>query len=310
KSKIRTLLNIDDSYEILFLQGGASLQFAMIPMNFASSEKPGYYVVNGSWGEKALEEAEKLGVGTLLASSKEDGYRSVPAFSDIPENASYVHITSNETIQGTQFKDFPTLNVPLIADMSSDIFSTPFPIEKFDIVYAGAQKNLGPSGVTLVIIKKTLLEQQNKGLATMLNYATHIKNDSLYNTPPTFGIYLIGLVADWILAQNGLQGIAQKNAEKANALYNVIDASNGYFAAYPNEAFRSHMNVSFTLPTEEATKAFLQEAKELGFVGLAGHRSVGGCRASIYNAVNLESCLALADFMKKFQAQQIASINA
>ncbi|MGL4818496.1 MAG: 3-phosphoserine/phosphohydroxythreonine transaminase, partial [Bacilli bacterium] len=227
----------------------------------------------------------------------------VPTFEEqIPADAAYVHITSNETIQGTQFKTFPKLNVPLIADMSSDILSKPFPIEQFDLVYAGAQKNLGPSGVTLVILKKSLLESANSNIPTMLDYKTHVDNDSLYNTPPTFGIYLIGLVAEWILAQGGLRAVEEANAVKANVLYTAIDESEGFYNAYPVTDFRSHMNVSFTLPSDEATKAFLAGAKEEGFIGLAGHRSVGGCRASIYNAVSLSSCEALANYMKAFKA--------
>lgn len=303
---LRELLDIPDNYEVLFLQGGASLQFSMIPMNFLNNDQVGNYVLTGSWSDKALKEAKKVGQTHIAASTKEEKYRYIPSFEDIKlsDNPAYVHITSNNTIYGTQWAEFPTFdNVDLIADMSSDILSRSFDVNKFSLFYAGAQKNLGPSGVTVVVLKKDLLTRIPDNLATMLDYRTHIDSNSLYNTPPTFGIYMLSLVLNWVKANGGVSKIQALNEQKASLLYHTIDESNGFYSAHALNGSRSNMNVTFTLPSDELSKAFLAEAKEAGFVGLAGHRSIGGCRASIYNAVPIESCEALRDFMISFKAK-------
>ena len=301
---LRKLLLISDEYEILFLQGGASLQFSMIPMNLLPADKVGYYVLTGSWSEKALKEAKKSGATSVLATTKDTNYKTIPTIEKIKLNddAAYLHITSNNTIFGTQWQQFPEVeNGPLIADMSSDILSKPIDVNKFGLIYAGAQKNLGPSGVTLVIIRKDLLSRSSDSLPTMLNYQTHVETNSLYNTPPTLAIYLLSLVLEWVDSLGGLTKMEERNKEKANLLYDTIDQSNGFYRGHAEPTSRSFMNVTFTLETEEATKAFLAQAKELGFIGLGGHRSVGGCRASIYNAVPLEHVAKLTEFMKTFQ---------
>jgi phosphoserine aminotransferase len=304
KETLTELLNIPDTHEILFLQGGASLQFSMIPMNFLAPDQVGAYVLTGSWSEKALKEAEKLGKTVVIASTKKENYRSIPALDDLKlpkEDVGYLHITSNNTIFGTQWADYPSIEgVDLIADMSSDILCRQIDVSKFSLIYAGAQKNLGPSGVTVVILKKELLKRIPEGLPTMLNYETHVKSNSLYNTPPTFGIYMLSLVLDWIKEQGGVKAIEAQNHKKAKLLYTSMERSNGFYNPHATEESRSIMNVTFTLPNDELTAAFLQQAKEKGFVGLAGHRSIGGCRASIYNAVPLEACEALAVFMDEF----------
>lgn len=305
KEKLKKLLHIPDDYEVLFLQGGASLQFSMVPLNLLSENKTAYYVLSGSWSEKALKEAKKVGATKILASSKEENYRSIPPFDKnaIGDDAAYVHITSNNTIYGTQWQDFPSITSPLVADMSSDILSKRIDMNKFALIYAGAQKNLGPSGVTVVIMKKNLINDALEHLPTMLQYSTYSKNNSLYNTPPTLAIYFLQLVLDWVEEQGGLEEIEKRNAEKANLLYDCIDNSNGFYKGHADKNSRSLMNVTFTLPSEEETTKFLQSAKENGFVGLNGHRSVGGCRASIYNAVPLEHVEALVDFMKKYHSR-------
>lgn len=303
KALLKQLLSIPDNYEVLFLQGGASLQFSMIPMNLLKEDKVGCYVLSGAWSDKALKEAQKVGRTVVVASSKEQGYKDIPEFNgaNIDSNAAYVHITSNNTIFGTQWQSFPDVNVPLIADMSSDILSRPFNVENFGLIYAGAQKNLGPSGVTVVIIRKDLLELSDDHLPTMLNYQIQAKNDSLYNTPPTLAIYLLKLVLEWAVGQGGVEKLAQINEAKAKILYDVIDESEGYYIGYAGKNSRSRMNVTFNLQSEELNKAFLSQAKEAGFVGVNGHRSVGGCRASIYNAVPIENVEKLAQFMKQFK---------
>lgn len=303
-SRLRSLYAIPEDYEVVFLQGGASLQFAMIPMNFLTEGKKAGYVMTGSWSEKAYKETAFFGETYQVASSKEDQYRYIPNISadQFNQDDSYIHLTSNNTIYGTQWKDFPnTGNVPLIADMSSDIMSKPIDVKAFDLIYAGAQKNLGPSGVTVAIIKKDLLEKTNKNVPTMLDYRTHVKSNSLYNTPPTFGIYMLGEVLKWIELQGGLDQVAVNNEEKAKLIYDAIDKSNGFYVGHAEKDSRSLMNITFRLKDEALEKMFLAEAAEKGFVGLNGHRSVGGCRASAYNAVPHEACLALSEFMKEFQ---------
>jgi len=301
---LKKLYAIPENYEVLFLQGGASLQFTMVPMNFLQADKKASYVLSGSWAEKAFKEAKLFGTPVEAASTKENKYRNIPALSEIQfnEDDAYLHITSNNTIYGTQWKEFPeTGNVPLVADMSSDILSKPVDISKFGIIYAGAQKNLGPSGVTVVIIRKDLLEKANKDIPTMLKYTTHTDGNSLYNTPPTFGIYMLGEVLKWVDAKGGVEAIAKLNEEKAQVIYDAIDNSNGFYTGHATPESRSLMNITFRVANEELEKQFLAEAKAAGFIGLNGHRSVGGCRASTYNAVPLETCKTLRDFMVAFQ---------
>ncbi|MFS0865444.1 3-phosphoserine/phosphohydroxythreonine transaminase [Fredinandcohnia sp. 179-A 10B2 NHS] len=303
---LKTLLRIPDNYHVLFLQGGASLQFSMIPLNFLSSTSTADYVLTGSWSEKALKEAQKVGSTTVIASTEHNHYSYIPEISasSASSNSSYVHITSNNTIYGTQWESYPNFSqVPLIADMSSDILSREINVEQFSMIYAGAQKNLGPSGVTVVIIKDEFLQKANENIATMLDYNTYAKSNSLYNTPPTFSIYMLSLVLDWVKEQGGVPAIESKNKEKANILYQRIDESDGFYKPHAELGSRSTMNVVFTLPSEDLTKKFLAKAKEHGFVGLSGHRSIGGCRASIYNAVPLDTCEALSDFMRVFKSE-------
>jgi phosphoserine aminotransferase len=306
-ANLRRLYEIPENYEVLFVQGGASLQFAMIPMNFLHEGQTASYVDTGAWSDKALKEAKLFGNVHIAASSKADKYQYIPTSNDLNynEDDAYLHITSNNTIFGTQWKDFPqTGNVPLIADMSSDILSKPIDVSQFACIYAGAQKNLGPSGVTVVIIRKDLLEkEQQAGTATMLKYSTYAANNSLYNTPPTFGIYMLGEVLKWVDAQGGLTQIAKQNEEKAKLIYDAIDESNGFYFGHAVAESRSLMNITFRVSDEVLEKQFIVEAKEAGFVGLEGHRSVGGLRASTYNAVPVETCQALADFMNAFRAK-------
>lgn len=305
-ARLKKLFNIPENYEVLFLQGGASLQFTMLPMNFLKEGQTASYVLTGSWSEKALKEAKLLGNANIAASTKDNNFKNIPALEEIKFNAddAYVHITSNNTIFGTGWAEFPdTGDVPLVADMSSDILSKPVDVSKFAMIYAGAQKNLGPSGVTVVIIRKDFLETANENVPTMLKYATHADKNSLYNTPPTFGIYMLGEVLKWVEAQGGVEAVAKRNEEKAALIYDVIDNSNGFYVGHAEEGSRSLMNITFRVADEELEKQFLAEAKEAGFVGLNGHRSVGGCRASTYNAVPVETCQALATFMKDFQAK-------
>ncbi|MCM3388415.1 3-phosphoserine/phosphohydroxythreonine transaminase [Ureibacillus chungkukjangi] len=303
-ARLKSLYSIPDNYEVLFLQGGGSLQFTMVPMNLLKEGQTASYILTGSWSEKAWKEAKLLGITKEAASTKGNAYRNIPALDDIQfsDTDAYVHLTSNNTIFGTQWKDFPlTGNVPLVADMSSDILSKPIDVSSFGIIYAGAQKNLGPSGVTIVIIRKDLLENAKTDIPTILKYSTHADSNSLYNTPPTFGIYMLGEVLKWVEEKGGLQAIEKNNEEKAKLIYDVIDNSNGFYTGHASNESRSLMNITFRVADEELEKQFLAEAKEAGFVGLNGHRSVGGCRASTYNAVPYETCKALADFMIAFQ---------
>ena len=302
-SRLLGLLGNPEGYKVLFLQGGASTQFAMIPMNFLTEGKVASYVKSGSWADKAIKEAKLIGETHIAASSEADKYMSIPDLSaiEVPANAAYLHITSNETIEGTQYQAYPTRGeVPLIADMSSDILSRRIDASNFDLIYAGAQKNLGPSGVTVVIAREELLKDSPAHLPTMLRYNTHLSNNSLYNTPPSFSIYLVNEVLKWVEEQGALEGVEQMNRKKAALIYDTIDHSGGFFRGPVAPSSRSIMNVTFRLPSEELEKQFIKESEQAGFVGLKGHRSVGGLRASIYNAVPYESCKALADFMTHF----------
>ncbi|MCH1626808.1 3-phosphoserine/phosphohydroxythreonine transaminase [Fredinandcohnia quinoae] len=302
---LRELLHIPNDYHVLFLQGGASLQFSMVPLNFLSPSRTADYVLTGVWSEKAQDEAEKIGKTTTIASSQHQNYTFIPNMTDIKpsHDSAYVHLTSNNTIYGTEWKHYPTLDVPLIADMSSDILSKEIDINQFSMIYAGAQKNLGPAGVTVVIIKDELLKNSTENIPTMLNYKIHAKKNSLYNTPPTFSIYMLSLMLEWVKNQGGIPAIEARNNEKAALIYNCMDESNGFYTGHAQKDSRSNMNIVFKLPTEELTNKFIAKSKELGFIGLSGHRSVGGCRASTYNAVPYESCEALVTFMKAFMSE-------
>ncbi|RXZ84200.1 3-phosphoserine/phosphohydroxythreonine transaminase [Paenibacillaceae bacterium] len=302
---MRKLYGIPDSYKVLFLQGGASTQFSMLPMNFLQAGKPAAYVMTGSWASKALKEAQLIGETVVAASSEADKYNRIPELSSIvvPENASYLHFTSNETIEGTQFAQFPEVpdHIPLIADMSSDIMSRQVDISQFGIIYAGAQKNLGPSGVTIVILREDLAASNPKHVPTMLRYDTHAKADSLYNTPPSFSVYMVNLMLKWIEAKGGVAALEQYNLDKTKLIYDAIDQSGGFYRGFAQTGSRSAMNITFRLQSEELEKRFVKESEQHGFIGLKGHRSVGGLRASTYNAVPYENCKVLAEFMDDFQ---------
>ena len=300
---LRELLGIPENYHVLFLQGGASLQFSMIPMNLLTEGTSADYILTGSWGKKALKEAKKLGQTSVAATMADGGFTRVPGQDELNlnPNAAYVHFTTNETIEGVEWKQEPEVgNVPLIADASSDILSHPIPVEKYGLIYAGAQKNMGPSGVTLVIIRDDLTVRIPDNLATMLDYRTHTENKSLYNTPNTFGIYIIMLVTKWLKEQGGLEGMHRLNKEKAQLLYDAIDAT-PFYRGHADPDSRSIMNVTFRLPSEELEKRFAQEATAEGLDGLKGHRSVGGIRASIYNAFPRDGVETLVSFMKEFE---------
>ena len=300
---LRELLGIPKDYAVLFLQGGASLQFAMVPMNFLTRDRSADYLVTGSWGKKAVKEAQKFGQVNLAANTADGGFTRVPAQDELQldPSAAYVHITSNETIGGVQFKREPEVGeVPLVSDSSSDILSRPIPICKYGLIYAGAQKNMGPSGVTLVIMREDLLPRVNEGLATMLDYRTHAKDKSLHNTPNTWGIYIIKLVCKWLKDKGGLLAMQRENEAKAKLIYDAIDATE-FYRGHADPDSRSDMNVTFRLPSEDLEKKFASEATAAGMDGLKGHRSVGGIRASIYNAFPREGCEALVEFMKEFE---------
>ncbi|MFD1956125.1 3-phosphoserine/phosphohydroxythreonine transaminase [Paenibacillus thailandensis] len=301
---MRELLSIPDNYRVLFLQGGASQQFAMIPMNLIQEGRPAAYVHTGNWAGKAIKEAKLIGETVIAASTESDDFKRMPSLSeiDVPEQASYLHLTSNETIGGTQFAAFPdTGNVPLVADMSSDILSRPIDVSKFGLIYAGAQKNLGPSGVTVVIIRDDLVERSPKSIPAIFRYETHAKNNSLYNTPPSFSVYMVGLVLKWIKSKGGVAQIDQYNRDKTKLIYDAIDQSGGFYRGVAQPDSRSAMNITFRIHSEELEKLFVKESEQQGFSGLKGHRDVGGLRASTYNAVPLESCKALVEFMADFQ---------
>jgi phosphoserine aminotransferase len=302
-SGLRELLGIPDNYHVLFLQGGASLQFSMIPMNFLPADGSADFIITGSWGKKALKEAKRVGGTNVAANMADGGFTRIPERDEIKldSKAAYVHITTNETIEGVEWQAEPEVgNVPLIADASSDILSHPIPVEKYALIYAGAQKNIGPSGVTLIIIRDDLLQRIPDGMHTMLDYRTHVQNKSLYNTPNTWGIYIINLVCKWLKDKGGLTAMQRENEAKASMLYNAIDASD-FYRGHADADSRSIMNVTFRLPSEDLEKKFTAEATARGLDGLKGHRSVGGIRASIYNAFPLAGVEALVDFMKTFE---------
>ena len=305
EADLRELLDIPANYKVLFLQGGASTQFAMIPMNLRAAGASADYVINGSWGTAALKESQKLGPTRIAASTESTNFDriSAPESLDLDPQAAYLHYTSNETIHGVQYPQAIQTpeGVPLVCDMSSDFASHPLNINQYGLIYAGAQKNAGPSGVTIIIIREDLLARVPANLPTMLNYQVQAAKKSMYNTPPCFAIYIVGLVMEWLKELGGLSAIAGINQKKANLVYAAIDESGGFYRGHAQPESRSLMNISFRLPTEELEKAFAKEAERNGLIGLKGHRSVGGLRASLYNALPLESVDMLVDFMREFQ---------
>jgi len=298
----RKVLSLDESYHVLFLGGGASTQFAMIPMNFLTSDKTAAYVDTGAWAGKAMQEAHRFGNVHLAGSSKDSSYDHVPMQLDIPKNSAYLHLTSNNTIFGTQYQTFPEFpKLPIICDMSSDITSRQHDFSKFDMIYAGAQKNLGPAGVTIVILKDEFLQKANKDIPTMFSYHTHASKNSLFNTPPVFPIYIVKLVLEWIIRHGGIEGIEKINIAKKERIYQLIDLYPDYFRGTVQKDSRSWMNITMRLPNEDLEKKFVSEAKANGMAGLKGHRDVGGIRVSTYNAMSLEGIEKLAEFMESFK---------
>ena len=308
EADIRALAGIPSTYKVLFLQGGASLQFSMVPMNLLGAGQTADYIDSGSWAEKAIKEAKKVGTVNVAATTKGDNYSRVPDQSELKltPGAAYVHMTSNNTIEGTEFKSLPDIgNVPLVSDTSSDMFSRPIDVARHALIYAGAQKNMGPAGVVVVIIRDDLVQrsaEKKAALATMLNYAVHAENSSLYNTPPAFSVYALGLVMKWLLRQGGLKAVAVANERKAAKLYAEIDRT-GFYRGTAQKGSRSLMNVTFRLATEDLEKLFIKESEAAGLDGLKGHRAVGGMRASIYNAFPEEGIDALVDFMRGFETK-------
>ena len=303
EADVRALGKVPANYKVLFLQGGASLQFSMVPLNLLTPGATADYIVTGGWSQKAVKEAQRVGTVNIAATTESENFARIPRPDEIKltAGAAYVHLTTNNTLFGTEWPSEPAVgDAPLVADTSSDMFSRPLEVSKYGLIYAGAQKNLGPSGVTLVIVREDLLARSQKSLHTMLNYAVHAENGSMYNTPPCFGIYLMGLVMKWGLAQGGLDAINAANARKAAKLYAEIDRS-GFYRGTADKASRSRMNITFRLPSEDLEKVFVKESTAAGLDGLKGHRSVGGMRASIYNAFPEAGIDALVAFMQEFE---------
>ena len=303
ESDLRKLAGVPDEYHVLFLQGGASLQFSMVPMNLLSQGQSADYVVTGVWAQKAVAEAKRVGSVRVAATTESEHFSRVPAQQELnlDPGAAYVHYTTNNTIYGTECHYTPdTGNVALVADASSDIFSRPIEVSKYGLIYAGAQKNLAPAGLTLVIVRADLLKRTPSTLPTMLQYGVHAENKSMYNTPPVFAIYVMRLVLTWLLGQGGLDAIQRLNTRKADKLYAEIDRT-GFYRGHAQKDSRSRMNVTFRLPSEELEKRFVKESTAAGFDGLKGHRSVGGLRASIYNAFPEKGVEALVQFMQEFE---------
>jgi phosphoserine aminotransferase len=306
EADIRTLGGIPANYKVLFLQGGASTQFSMVPMNLLGAGATADYIDTGSWAVKAIKEAKKVGAINVAATTKADNYTRIPVQGELQltPGAAYVHITSNNTIEGTEYTALPDVgDVPLVNDTSSDMFSRPIDVARHGLIYAGAQKNLGPAGLTIVIVREDLLPrsvEKHASLPTMLNYAVHAENGSLYNTPPAFAVYAVGLVMKWLLKQGGLSAIARQNEQKARKLYAEIDRS-GFYRGTAQKECRSLMNITFRLPNEELEKKFIKESTAAGLDGLKGHRAVGGMRASIYNAFPESGIDALVSFMRDFE---------
>ncbi len=303
KQLLIELFGIPENYKVLFLQGGSSLQFAMVPMNLLTEGKSADYIITGSWSKKAIKEAQILGTVKVAGSSEETNFNRIPKQEELnlDPDAAYVHITSNNTIAGTQWATFPeTGSVPLIADMCSDIFSRRIDFKKFGLIYASAQKNLGPAGVTVVIIRDDIIAKCRQDIPTLLKYTTHVEKDSAFNTPPTYSIYMVKLVLEWAKSQGGLDAIEKTNREKAKLLYDTIDAYKEFYRGTVEPESRSLMNATLRLPTEELEAKFISEALSAGFGGLKGHRSVGGIRVSMYNAMPIEGIKALTEFMVEF----------
>ncbi len=303
---VKQLLGLGDEFHVLFLQSGASLQFAMAPMNFLGEGKVADYINTGSWSTKAIKEAKLFGTVNVAFDGSRFNYTHLPSPVELKltPGAAYVHLTSNNTIKGTQFLSFPdTGGVPLFADMSSDIFSHRFDSRPFGLFYAGAQKNLGPSGVTLVVIRDDVLRSAREGLTTMLSYKTHVDNNSLFNTPNTFGIFFMGRVLQWVVDMGGLEVMENRNRSKAELLYGFMDQNSDFYKGTVDEGSRSWMNVCMRLPDEELEARFVAEGRTAGFIGLKGHRSVGGIRVSMYNAIPVDAIRDLVEFMKQFMAE-------
>ena len=303
---LRDVLSVPDNYRILFLQGGASLQFSMVPMNLLTADTTADYIVTGYWGVKAAAEAQRFGKINIVYSGEPTGYSSVPEQAELrlSPDAAFIHYTSNETIDGVEFKyELDGYGVPVVCDASSNILAKPIDFDKYALIYAGAQKNIGPSGVTVVIIRDDLLDRSPDTLPLLLNYRTIAENESMANTPNTFGIYLVGLVMDWLKDEGGVTAMEVRNEEKAAILYDAIDASDGYYAGHADRDCRSVMNVTFRLASAELDEKFCAEAEAAGLDGLRGHRSVGGVRASIYNAFPREGVVELVSFMKDFASR-------
>jgi phosphoserine aminotransferase len=297
---VKELLHVDSSHEVLFLSGGASLQFAMAPMNLLDENQKAAYTDTGTWAAKAIKDARLFGQVDVVASSKEANYSYIPKAFTVSNEHRYLHITSNNTIFGTQHHVFPEVQIPMVADMSSDIFSRPVPLEKFDLIYAGAQKNMGPAGTTLVIVKKDALGKVTRALPAMLDYRNHIEAGSMYNTPPAFAVYVSMLTLRWVKKQGGVAAMAERNRRKADQLYSEIERNPLFYCPVASDD-RSLMNVCFLLHDSSREKEFLRMCQEEGCVGLEGHRSVGGFRASIYNAMEAESVKVLCDVMRHFE---------
>jgi phosphoserine aminotransferase len=298
----KEILGLEDHQKVLFLGGGASSQFFMTAMNLLSSNETAAYINTGTWSTKAIKEVHHFGKVHVAGSSEDKGFTYIPKNLDIPSNAKYLHYTSNNTIYGTQFQEAPQTDLPLVCDMSSDIFSKPIDASRYQLIYAGAQKNLGPAGATLIIVNEDILGQVDREIPTMLDYRTHIKKGSMFNTPPVFPIYVCMLTLRWIKKLGGVQAMHERNEAKAALLYGELDR-NSLFAANVVPEDRSRMNATFKILREDLSDAFLSAAEEAGCIGLKGHRSVGGFRASTYNAMDIESVQALVDVMKTFEAQ-------
>jgi phosphoserine aminotransferase len=300
------IVGLKSGYKVLFMGGGASTQFALIPLNFLMPDRVANYILSGSFSEKAYNEARYIGKAHIASSSKDQRWLNVPDHRDLQlaEHSAYVHMTTNNTIEGSRFDDFPDVGqIPLIGDMTSDILSRQLDYQQFALVYAGAQKNLGSAGVTTVIIREDMLDNAQKNIPVIMRYETFAKEKSLYNTPPVHSIYMMNLVLKWVIEQGGVGELEKRNAEKAAVIYQTIDTSGGFYKGIVNRADRSHMNITWKMDNEELEQQFVKESDRSGFEGLAGHRSVGGLRASAYNAVPVEACKALADFMVEFQRQ-------
>lgn len=303
---MKELLGLDDRFRVAFVGGGASTQFAMVPMNFLREDGCADYIDTGEWASKAVKEAKLFGKVNVVASSADKKFTYIPDVKKVAftPGAAYVHLTTNNTIEGTEYFEYPdTGDVPLVVDMSSDIMSRKLDYRRFALIYAGAQKNIGPAGVTVVIVRNDLLAKVKDKIPTMLSYKTHIEKESLYNTPPAYAIYVVGLVMKWIKKVGGLAVIGEVNREKASLLYSAIDRMGDYYKGTVDKASRSWMNVTFRLPSEELEEKFAKEAKARSLIGLKGHRNVGGMRASLYNAVTLEAVQALVAFMEEFAAK-------